>query len=65
VKLVGLDEARIVRTAERLITDRRAYRRMATATNPYGDGRAAQRTVQIIKRYFGMPAGKVREFVPR
>ena len=64
-KLVGLDENRIFRAAERLITDPRAYRKMATATNPYGDGRAAARTVQIIKRYFGFTRSRVREFVPR
>lgn len=64
VKLVGLDQDRIVRTAERLITDPSAYRKMAGATNPYGDGRAAERTVRIIKRHFGFTTGRVKEFIP-
>jgi UDP-N-acetylglucosamine 2-epimerase (non-hydrolysing) len=64
VKLVGLDQDRIVRTAERLITDPAAYRKMAGATNPYGDGRAAERTVHIIKRHFGFTTRRVKEFVP-
>jgi UDP-N-acetylglucosamine 2-epimerase (non-hydrolysing) len=64
VKLVGLDEGRIFRTAERLITDSRAYKKMAAAINPYGDGLAAKRTVQIIKRHFGLFKGRIREFVP-
>jgi UDP-N-acetylglucosamine 2-epimerase (non-hydrolysing) len=65
VKLVGLDEDRIFRTAERLITNRAAYRTMATATNPYGDGRAAERTVAIIKRHFGFGGSRIGEFVAR
>lgn len=63
-RLVGLNEERIFRAAERLISDPRAYRKMATATNPYGDGRAAARTVQIIKRHFGFTRARVREFLP-
>ncbi len=64
VKLVGLKEERIYRTARKLLLDKRAYRAMATATNPYGDGKAAARTVHIIRQYFGFTRRKVREFVP-
>ena len=64
VRLVGLDEERIFRTAQRLLTDRRAYDAMATATNPYGDGQAGRRTVQIIKHYFGLTRTLPKEFVP-
>jgi len=42
-KLVGSDHDRIVSEATRLLTDRAAYGAMATAVNPYGDGRAAER----------------------
>lgn len=65
VKLVGLDEETIVRTAERLIRNRDAYRKMAEAVNPYGDGKAAPRTAAIIKKYFGLSRKTAREFVPR
>lgn len=65
VKLVGLDEDRIVSAARRLLEDRKAYARMAAATNPYGDGRAARRTVQVIKRYFGYSRRLPQEFKPR
>ena len=64
VRLVGLDEERIFQTAERLLTDRRAYNAMATATNPYGDGHAGHRIVQIIKHYFGLTRTLPKEFVP-
>ncbi len=65
VKLVGLDEERIYRQAHRLLSDRRAYRAMATAVNPYGDGHAAHRTVQIIRHYFQFSRTLPKEFVPR
>lgn len=65
VKLVGLDQAKIVSTARKLIDSKSAYARMASATNPYGDGHAAERTVEVIKKYFGFSKKAYREFRPR
>ena len=48
--IVGTDRARIVAEARRLLTDEVAYRRMSTATNPFGDGHAAERIVEILLR---------------
>jgi UDP-N-acetylglucosamine 2-epimerase (non-hydrolysing) len=48
VELVGTDTGRIVETVARVLTDGRTYRRMQVATNPFGDGRAAQRIVEIM-----------------
>ena len=53
VKLVGTDEEVIVREVSTLITDQDEYSRMARALNPYGDGRAAERTVRALARHFG------------
>lgn len=53
VKLVGTDEEAIVREVSTLITDQDEYSRMARALNPYGDGRAAERTVRALARHFG------------
>jgi UDP-N-acetylglucosamine 2-epimerase (non-hydrolysing) len=50
--LTGPKAAAIVEHASRLLTDARAYRSMATARNPYGDGHAAERIVERIRRYF-------------
>jgi UDP-N-acetylglucosamine 2-epimerase (non-hydrolysing) len=47
-RLVGTDRRRIVAEAVRLLTDEAAYRRMAQAQNPYGDGRAAGRIAAIL-----------------
>lgn len=62
-RLVGTDEDAIVDAVTSLVTDRDAYKAMARAVNPYGDGRAAQRTVQAIARHFGL-GGTVDEFDP-
>lgn len=50
VKLVGTDAEDIYREAKRLLTDHEAYERMASAVNPYGDGHAVSRIVDILSR---------------
>jgi len=47
-KLVGTDEDRIVAETARLLTNPEAYREMASAPNPFGDGRASRRIVRFI-----------------
>jgi UDP-N-acetylglucosamine 2-epimerase (non-hydrolysing) len=47
-KLVGTDPASIVREAERLLNDERAYSDIAQRQNPYGDGKASSRIVQLL-----------------
>jgi UDP-N-acetylglucosamine 2-epimerase (non-hydrolysing) len=54
VDIVGTDEDVIVRKATALLTDKALYDRMARAVNPYGDGRAAERSVDAIAWYFGL-----------
>jgi UDP-N-acetylglucosamine 2-epimerase (non-hydrolysing) len=48
VKLVGTDCASILNATIRLMEDAGEYRKMATAINPYGDGRAADRIVRAL-----------------
>ena len=50
--LVGTDCARIVESASRLLTDEAHYQSMSNAPNPFGDGHAAERIVQIIAESF-------------
>jgi UDP-N-acetylglucosamine 2-epimerase (non-hydrolysing) len=54
--LTGPDAAHIIAHATRLLTDGDAYAQMATAQNPYGDGRAAERIVRRIRQHFA-PVG--------
>jgi UDP-N-acetylglucosamine 2-epimerase (non-hydrolysing) len=55
-RLVGTDPERVHAEVERLLSCPRAYKTMANAVNPYGDGRAAQRTVKAIEHMFGFSA---------
>ena len=50
--LVGVDTDSIVVAAQRLLDDKEAYQRMATAKNPYGDGHAAERIAEILVHWF-------------
>jgi UDP-N-acetylglucosamine 2-epimerase (non-hydrolysing) len=49
VKLVGASSERIVSEVSRLLTDRAAYKQMAEAVNPYGDGKASGRIVEALR----------------
>jgi UDP-N-acetylglucosamine 2-epimerase (non-hydrolysing) len=48
VKLVGANRERIVSEALLLLNDSAAYETMRRAHNPYGDGRAASRIVEVL-----------------
>ncbi len=57
LRLIGAEYDSIVTETERLLTDEREYARMAHASNPYGDGRAAERIVAGLLHVFrGGPA---------
>lgn len=47
VKLVGCDQAVLVREAEKLLNDHNEYEMMSRSHNPYGDGKACERIVNI------------------
>ncbi len=48
VSLVGTKYESVIEELKRLLSDRRAYQKMALAGNPYGDGQAAGRIADII-----------------
>jgi UDP-N-acetylglucosamine 2-epimerase (non-hydrolysing) len=50
-KVVGNSRETIVAEASRLLQDDAAYRRMVSADNPFGDGRAAERIIRAIERW--------------
>jgi len=49
--VVGTDSDRIVEEASKLMTDSIAYKAMARAHNPYGDGRASGRILEVCGRF--------------
>ena len=54
-KLVGTDPGVIKRTVLRLLVDRRAYKQFSRNPNPFGDGKASRRIVQLLRRELGRP----------
>ena len=50
VKMVGTNTNLIYENVKKLITDTSAYSKMATAVNPYGDGLAVKRILEILKK---------------
>lgn len=50
VKLVGTDKNKIVAEVSKLMDDENEYKKMSEAINPYGDGLASKRTVEVLKR---------------
>lgn len=51
-RLVGTDPNRILETAAELLGNPLAYDAMAKAINPFGDGHASDRILQIVTDYF-------------
>ena len=52
LKLVGTNEQKIYEETKKLLTDVTAYEAMSKAANPYGDGHASERIVDIIIENF-------------
>lgn len=48
LKVVGTETDRILHEAQELLDDPSAYAKMAKATNPYGDGHAAERIIKAL-----------------
>ena len=49
VKLVGTDRQKIISTVNTLLNDENEYKKMSEAINPYGDGLASKRIVDVLK----------------
>lgn len=64
VRLIGTDEQRIFDSVSELLNDSAAYEEMANAVNPYGDGKASERTVAAIAELLGV-GERIEEFDSR
>lgn len=62
VKLVGTDVETIIKEANDLIRNKEAYEKMSKSVNPYGDGKASERIVDAIEKYFGLSDKEIEEF---
>ncbi len=63
VRLVGTDENVVYTAAHRLLTDEAAYRQMAEAVNPYGDGASAERIVAALRYIYGETGEKPADWI--
>ncbi|NME82645.1 UDP-N-acetylglucosamine 2-epimerase (non-hydrolyzing) [Clostridium sp. SM-530-WT-3G] len=63
VKLVGTDSDVIVNEASKILNDENEYAKMSKAINPYGDGKASERIVNAILKYYGLSDIEVSEFL--
>ncbi len=52
--LVGMEKHKILQATRRLLNDEFAYQQMVGYRNPYGDGRAARRTVEGLVHWMGL-----------
>jgi UDP-N-acetylglucosamine 2-epimerase (non-hydrolysing) len=50
-KLIGTNPQQIGQAASELLSNPQTYEQMANAINPFGDGRASERILQIVKHY--------------
>ena len=50
VRLVGTDYQKIMDEVSTLLEDEQAYEKMSKAVNPYGDGKACERIVEIFSK---------------
>lgn len=62
VILSGTSRDGVFHAADRLLSDRDAYERMAEARNPFGDGKASERIAAYLGWYFGLTAEKPAPF---
>jgi UDP-N-acetylglucosamine 2-epimerase (non-hydrolysing) len=52
-RIVGTDSERIVKEASLLLNNRVVYKQMSEVQNPFGDGHAAERIIEILARRLG------------
>ena len=62
VKVVGVNQERIVAEITDLLKNKESYLRMANAVNPYGDGKACERIIQVLMHMHGYTSEKPQFF---
>src|SRR4029077_14107949 len=61
-RLVGTDEERVFLEADRLLADPQGRVALASGSNPYGDGRAGERIVDVIAHRLRGSARRVADW---
>jgi len=63
-RLVGTERYSIASAVSQLLDNPADYERMQQAANPYGDGHAAQRIVDLVRHFFGLNSVRPEPFTP-
>jgi UDP-N-acetylglucosamine 2-epimerase (non-hydrolysing) len=63
-KIIGTNRRRVHREMVRLLLDQEEYSRMTQASNPFGDGRAAERIRDYLLYRFHLQVSPPKEFSP-
>lgn len=64
-KLVGTEKNCIIENCRELLCNLTHYEKMKKAINPYGDGKAAERTIKALLNYFGIEKDSFTDFIPK
>lgn len=51
VEILGVEEEKIYKGIQSLLTDQNKYTKMSRAINPYGDGHACDKIVEVLREY--------------
>lgn len=52
VKLTGTNIEKIVSEVQKLLNDEKEYKKMSESINPYGDGQASKRIIEVLKKLY-------------
>ncbi|KHF39593.1 non-hydrolyzing UDP-N-acetylglucosamine 2-epimerase [Halalkalibacter okhensis] len=63
LKLAGTNQDHIYSLIKELLTDSDVYAAMSQASNPYGDGQASKRIVDVIKYHFELNDERPNDFI--
>jgi len=63
LKLAGCERGVIVESTNELLRNKAEYHRMAAAKNPFGDGFASKRIVEVIKHCFKITGKRPEDFI--
>ncbi|MGG0286813.1 UDP-N-acetylglucosamine 2-epimerase (non-hydrolyzing) [Peribacillus butanolivorans] len=64
LRLAGTDEQTIFKMAHELLTNHEEHKKMAKASNPYGDGNASARIAEAVRYYFKQVSVPPTRFEP-
>ncbi|GFP19656.1 UDP-N-acetylglucosamine 2-epimerase (non-hydrolysing) [Candidatus Hakubella thermalkaliphila] len=63
VRVIGTKKEDIIREMKNLLANEEDYMRMSQAINPYGDGRASERIISILRYCFQKDLQRPRDFI--